>query len=313
MGMHVQETIASPLVWHPLSAEEAWRYKQTYGTNSVYVAGSTLLRTQWEAGIAAMPPYFIDLSRIRGLNEMRIGEDGLQIGSQTNLQTCCSNMLVQRHFPMMAEALRSIAAPAIRNLATIGGNVASMVGDSIAALLAYDAVLVWYNGQGEQEEELAQWLLTARQTGNGNEKLLLSIKLPFKDAHSEKPIGAEEKREKIWSFQAYHKIGRREAFTPSVVTAAVSGVLWDTGRVQELRIAVGGGQTIARRLEEIEQKAIGKTVDTLLLRDMYEAIIEHYEPREDVFASAAYRKRTAANLIVTELWQACNVLTERGG
>lgn len=76
MGMNVQETLASPLVWHPQTPQEAWQLKQTYGTESIYISGGTLLRTFWESGMAAMPQHFIDLSTIRGLRELRIGEAG---------------------------------------------------------------------------------------------------------------------------------------------------------------------------------------------------------------------------------------------
>lgn len=301
MSMNVQETLTSPLVWHPLTAAEAWQYKQTYGVDSVFVAGGTLLRTHWESGAAPMPQHFIDLSDIRGLNEIRVGEEGLLIGGQSKLQECRTNPLLQWHFPMAADAIRSIAAPSIRNLATIGGNIASIVGDSIPALLVYDTSLIWYNGQTEQVEKLSDWLLAAGQSGYRNDRLLLSLKLPLK---SETSTDANLTNSNMKRFGAFHKVGRREAFTPSVVTAAVSGSITDTGLLNEIQIAVGGGQTIPRRLIEVEKEIVGTAVDGVMLRHLFDRTLELYEPREDVFASAAYRKQTAANLIVTELWKA---------
>lgn len=309
--MNVQETMTSPLVWHPQSAAEAWQFKQTYGTDSVYVAGGTLLRTHWESGATAMPQHLIDLSGIRGSNEIRIGEAGLLIGGQTILQACRTNQLVQKYFPMVTEAIRSIAAPSIRNLATIGGNVASLVGDSITALLAYDADMIWFNGLTEQQEGLSDWLLTASGSDYGNERLLLSLQLPFKETSSGTLTDAGDEKDtnsNIKRFCAYHKVGRREAFTPSVVTAAVNGSIKKTGVLHEIRIAVGGGQTIPRRLIAIEKEIIGAAVDGRLLQHVYDRIIQLYEPREDLLASAAYRKTSAANLIVTELWKACSGL-----
>ncbi|MGM0883028.1 MAG: FAD binding domain-containing protein [Bacillota bacterium] len=313
MSMNVQETLTSPLVWHPQTAAEAWQYKQTYGIDSVFVAGGTLLRTHWESGATPMPQHFIDLSAIRGLNEIRVGEEGLLIGGQSKLQECRTNPLLQRHFPMAADAIRSIAAPSIRNLATIGGNIASIVGDSIPALLVYDASIIWYNGQTEQVEKLSDWLPAAGQSGYRNDRLLLNLKLPLKSETSTGDRDVNPTNSNMKRFGAFHKVGRREAFTPSVVTAAVTGSITDTGHLNEIQIAVGGGQTIPRRLIEVEKEIIGTAVDREMLRHLFNRTLELYEPREDVFASAAYRKQTAANLIVTELWKASGRVIGQGG
>ncbi|WP_082311179.1 FAD binding domain-containing protein [Paenibacillus sp. FJAT-27812] len=306
MGMNVQETMASPLVWHPQTAAEAWQLKQTYAADSIYISGGTLLRTHWESGIAAMPKHLIDLSAVRGLNEMRIGETGLLIGGQTSLQACRTNTLLQRHFPLVSEATRTIAAPSVRQLATLGGNVASNIGDSIAALLAYEAEVLWYNGVTEQLAPLSEWLSAASDQGRSNERLLLSIQLPFESTEEEAARDADDRTDsisKMKRFGAYHKIGRREAFTPSVVTAAIKGAISNNGNLEHIRIALGGGQTIPQRLEQLEMEIVGAAVDAKLLQHVYDRIPELYETREDLFASAAYRKATAANVIVAELWK----------
>lgn len=305
--MNVQETMASPLVWHPQTPAEAWLMKQTYGMEAVYISGGTLLRTHWESGTAAMPKHLIDLSAIKGLNEIRVVEAGLQIGGQMSLQACRTNDFLKRHFPMVTEAIRLIAAPSIRQLATIGGNVASLIGDSLPALLGYDAEVIWFNGTAEQRILLADWLRLANDPSQRTERLLLGIQLPFNELTE--TVGDEAGIDqavisKIKRFCAYHKVGRREAFTPSVVTVAINGALSDTGIVNEIRIALGGGQMIPLRHEDLEKEIVGETVTTPLLQHVYNRIFQLYEPREDLFASAAYRKQTAANLIVTELWKA---------
>lgn len=314
MGMNVQETMTSPLVWHPETAVEAWQLKQTYGSEAVYAAGGTLLRTHWESGAVRLPRHLINLSSIHGFNEIRVGEDGLVIGSQATLQACRTNTLLQRQYPMVTEAMRTIAAPSIRHLATVGGNIASVVGDSIPALLVYDASLVWFNGQDEQQEELADWLLAGRQKESKIDRVLLSLRLPLTGSLTEAATDQENNPiPNIKRFYAFHKVGRREAFTPSVVTAAVSGAVNESGKLIDLKIAVGGGQTVACRLEEVEQEVTGAIVDAALLQHVYARTQQCFEPREDVFASRDYRKKTAANLIVTELWKAIGGSTRQGG
>lgn len=316
MGKNVQETMASPLVWHPQTPAEAWLLKQTHGTDGVYISGGTLLRTHWESGSAAMPKHLIDLSAVKGLSEMRVGETGPLIGGQMSLQACRTNDFLLRHFPMVTEAIRGIAAPSIRQLATIGGNVASHIGDSLPALLAYDAEVIWFNGTAEQRDMLADWLRFANDSSHGMERLLLGIQLPFYEqsgAGEDDTVSEQAAVSKIKRFCAYHKVGRREAFTPSVVTGAINGAISDTGIVKEIRIALGGGQTIPLRLEDLEKELTGEAVDTPLLQHAYNRILQLYEPREDLFASAGYRKKTAANVIVSELWKAARNEAQTGG
>lgn len=307
----MQETIASPRVWQPKTAEEAWRCKQACGSNSIYIAGGTLLRTWWEAGAAAMPRHLIDISGIQGLHAIQTGEACLELGSAASLQACRNDPLLQRYFPILTEAMRAIAAPSVRHLGTVGGNVLSIVGDSVTALLAYDAELVWFDGQTEQTEKLADWLPGSGSPGHSGDRLLLRIVLPFEksDGNSDRTQSPGNKRR----YGAFHKVGRREAFTPSVVTAAVNVRLSDAGEIEALRIAAGGGQTVPARLEEAERVGVGQKIDTDLLRRIYERVLQIFDPREDAFASAAYRKQSAANLIVAELWKAGGGLGEQGG
>jgi len=305
--MNAQEIMSTPLVWHPQSAAEAWLLKQSYGLEGIYISGGTLLRTQWESGVSAIPKHLIDVSAIRGLNEVKIGESGVIIGGQVTLQACRMNAFLQRNFPLVTDAVRGIAAPSIRHLATIGGNVSSFIGDAIPALLAYDAEVIWYNGVLEQRVSLSSYLLLANDPNQGRERLLLSIVLPFTQLREESSACMDEEEKaisKIKRFGAYHKVGRREAFTPSIVTAAILGAISPTGVLTEVRIALGGGQTVPQRLERLEEEIVGAAVDHQLFQQAYDRILQEYEPREDLFATASYRKITAANVIAAELWKA---------
>ncbi|MGO4344399.1 FAD binding domain-containing protein [Paenibacillus sp. MCAF9] len=307
MNMKAQEIMSSPLVWHPQSAAEAWLLKQSYGLEGIYISGGTLLRTQWESGVSAIPKHLIDLSAIRGLNEVKIGESGVIIGGQVTLQACRTNAFLQRNFPLVTDAVRTIAAPSIRHLATIGGNVSSFIGDAIPALLAYDAEVIWFNGELEQRVSLSSYLLQANDPNQGHERLLLSIVLPFTQLREESSACMDEEENAISTikrFGAYHKVGRREAFTPSIVTAAILGAISPAGVLTELVIALGGGQTVPQRLERLEEEIIGAAVEHQLLQQAYDRILQEYEPREDLFATASYRKITAANVITAELWKA---------
>lgn len=323
MSANSPEAIPSPFVWHPQTAAEAWQLKQSLGASAVYTAGSTLLRTQWESGVLMMPEHFIDLSRIQAASDISVGKGGIVIPSMATLAACRGSSLIQRRKPLLAEALSQIAAPSVRNLATLGGNICSLIGDALPALLVYDARLVLFGDEGEHKEPLADWLLTASQRGVGKDsRLLLAIEVPLSELpdnlpgrspDSSRTDGSDRLTSNSKRFGAYYKVGRREAFTPSVVTAALSGTMSEKGVLSGFRLAAGGGQTVPCRLEEVEREFNGSVLNDNTLRQLYDRLLASYEPKGDLFASADYRKQTAANLIVAELWKTAAEAAKEGG
>ncbi|MFC4101846.1 FAD binding domain-containing protein [Paenibacillus xanthanilyticus] len=302
-----------PSVWRPREIGEAYRMKQTVGESAVYAAGVTLLRTQWEAGTAAMPTHLIDLSAIPMLSGYQLEQGELVIGACCPLGALHKDPLVRSSSPLLAEAIRNIAAPSIRNLATLGGNVVSRIGDSLPALLAEEAELIWLGMNGLQAEPLSDWL--AADIGEQKGRLLVQIRLKASIASVQAADGASGVKANhpgridsapSTNVRVYQKVGRREAFTPSVATLAISAE-WEpvAGKLKELRIAAGGGQTIPSRLERTERLLEGHA-DPLgeeCAAEVHHAAMEEYMPVGDLFASSGYRKMTVANLLVAELWR----------
>jgi xanthine dehydrogenase C subunit len=288
------DRMQSPFVWQPQDAAEAWHYKQSLGEESVYVAGGTLLRTQWESGLIAMPKHIIDLGSVSGIKGIAVHGKEVEIGAFTPMSMIRKDPFLLEHYPMLIDAVRVIAAPAVRNLATLGGNITAGVGDSIPALLAYEAELVWYDGQKRAAEPLADWLDDLLHSRSEPGKLLMQVRLPYRHDDPETPNKP---------FCAYHKIGRRESFTPSLVTVSLFISIDSNQRIMTARIAAGGGQTIPHRLYAAESLLQGKVIDIDLLEPLYEQLLQEFEPSGDLFGSVEYRKRTAANLIAAELWK----------
>jgi xanthine dehydrogenase C subunit len=275
---------AASQVWEPLAVEEAWELYKTFGAaNSKYVSGGTLLRTQWESGSADIPRHLISLAAIEELKGIECIGQKISIGSMTTLSECCKNRDVIQSLPLLLRSVQSIAAPSVRNMATLGGNIRSIVGDSIPALLVYDAELVWYDGAGPVVERLEDWLVYGG--ADSEERILLKVWIP---------VGKVDANQIFF----YEKVGRREAFTPSVVTIAVQG-----GR-SGFRIVAGGGTARAMRLTKAESLLNGNAFSLALFQEVHQAVMEEFETYSDPFASARYRSTTAANVIVAGLWKA---------
>jgi xanthine dehydrogenase C subunit len=290
----VNESYApAPSVWEPDSIEEAWRLRQMLGLESKFISGGTLLRTQWESGICQMPHHLISVATISEMSGIQIKTDEVVIGAAVTFSECSKHPYIQAEFAHLEQAIRSIAAPSIRNMATLGGNICSAVGDSIPAMVVSGAVLNWYSGSSRQTELLQDWVHAISQPGYQEERLLISVALP---QISSKHVG------RTISFN--QKVGRREAFTPSLVTVAFQGWIHADGELADFCIAAGGGSSYCLRLTQSEALLNGSRLTPNLLQELHQAVQEQMIAYSDPFASAAYRKKTAANLISSGLWSA---------
>ncbi|WP_150273061.1 FAD binding domain-containing protein [Paenibacillus tepidiphilus] len=292
MGALQDEPLFSPALRQPRSLREAWELKSACAEQAVYVSGGTLLRTQWEAGTAAVPQVLIDLRNIAGMEDVTRDDDYLTIGSLVTLTACRRSGALASAGPAAAEAARQIAAPAVRNLATLGGNIASGYGDILPALLVHDAELAVYDGNLLRVQPVEAWLERRWSGAIPPAELVAGVRLPLDQGSGGSRLAV------------FRKVGRREAFTASLVTIAVTAD-WDAAArtLRRVRLAAGGGSGRPQRLAAAEALLEGAELSRSLLGAVYEAVEHGFASYDDPFAGEQYKKKTAGNLIVSELWQ----------
>jgi len=97
-------------------------------SNAAVLAGGVdilnLLKTE---SFSQSPELLVNIKNIPGLDTISETADGLKIGALTGLTDIASSELIKAEYPALAEAAGSIAAPAIRNMATIAGNLCQEV------------------------------------------------------------------------------------------------------------------------------------------------------------------------------------------
>ncbi|NOU84190.1 xanthine dehydrogenase [Paenibacillus sp. LMG 31460] len=280
-----------PSVWQPTSVAEAMRMKHKWGDDSVLIAGGTWLRTRWENGISPLPQHLISLGNISSLSGLTVDSLGhIHIGPAVCLADLMKNELVRQRCGLLVQACSEIAAPSVRNLASIGGNVMSRTGDLIPVLLVMDAQIICSDGQNERSLALTEWLESPISSQN---EVMTGIVVP-----SAVPLEEESK------YEFYLKVGRREAFTPSVVTVAGRLSLGKDGTLTSIAIAAGGGSAVPARFKEQEAAAIGQPLSKELLKYLHKAVFAEFDAVADDYAGVTYRKQTAANLIVSECYKA---------
>lgn len=281
-----------PKIWMPTSLEAATSIKKQFGHHSTYVAGATLLQLRWQSA-QTMPQHHINLEKISALQQYNFEENSLIIGALTKLSALRFDPALKNRYPAISEAIKSIAAPAVRNRGTVGGNVMGGEGDLIPLLLAMKAEMTFLQEDRFKTISMADWV----ENRHAQDDLLVKIAIP-----APSPVN---------SYTFYKKIGRRETFTAAIVT--VSGqISWSESQaVTEVCLTIGGGSNKPGRLVKAEQYITGKKIEQIDWTVVYREILDDYCPATDAFVTSNYKRKVAANLIISELQHLLNTQVER--
>jgi len=133
------------------SLAEVFSALQTHGDSAQILAGGQSLLAMLNLRMAN-PKILIDISGLESLKGIQQAGDVVRIGALTTHYEVLSSSLVQKHVPLLAQAVPYVAHLAIRNKGTIGGSLA--LGDPAAeypaVALALNATLVIQSASGER-------------------------------------------------------------------------------------------------------------------------------------------------------------------
>jgi 4-hydroxybenzoyl-CoA reductase subunit beta len=107
----------------PREISDAVRMMGDAGPEGQFVAGGTDLYPNMKRR-QQTPKTVISVTRLKELNRITgDGRSGLTIGASVSLTDICEDAVINRDYPMVAEAARTISTPVLRNMGTIGGNL----------------------------------------------------------------------------------------------------------------------------------------------------------------------------------------------
>ena len=110
------------------SIDEAVRLLTEYRGKAKLNAGGTDLLGLLKGGILPdYPAAIINMKTITGLDSIKEDKTGLKIGALARLADIARSPAIKENYPLLSEAARSVATPLIRNVCTIGGNLAQDV------------------------------------------------------------------------------------------------------------------------------------------------------------------------------------------
>ena len=166
----------------PATLDDALALLDHHGPAARPVAGGTDLLVELDRGVRPGVEVLVDLTRIQGLNGIDLDPDRGRLvlgGLVTHNQVVASDLVVSRALPL-AQACVEIGSPALRNRATVAGNLvtASPANDTVSALWALDAQVRLRSSRGERTVPVREFFTGLRTTVLEPGELLVAIEVP---------------------------------------------------------------------------------------------------------------------------------------
>src|SRR5215813_13058192 len=169
----------------PTTLHEALTLLRQYGSEAKLVSGGQSLIPLMKLRLAT-PAYLIDINRIPGLDYLHERDGVLRIGALTREADIEHSELMRAKYPIVRDTARVIGDPLVRNLATIGGNLAHAdpANDHPATLLALGAEIVVTGLNGERTIPVAEFFTDFFTTALHADEILTEIRIPTPAAGS---------------------------------------------------------------------------------------------------------------------------------
>ncbi len=223
----------------------------------------------------------IYLGDVADLQQVRVAEGMLEIGAAVPYADLLPQL--ERHWPDFGALVRRLGAVQVRNVGTMGGNIAngSPIGDGPPALIALGARLVLRRGDRRREIPLEDFFIAYGRQDRAPGEFVERIRLPLPQPG--------------WRFFAY-KISKR---FDQDITACLGAfhVRIEDGRCRDLRLCFGGMAATPKRAIRAEDALRGEAWSPVAIERAAAALAADFQPIDDMRASAAYRLRVAQNLL----------------
>jgi xanthine dehydrogenase YagS FAD-binding subunit len=255
------------------------------------------------------PDVLVNLKTIKGLDQVKPANDGVNIGGLITLDALSRHDLIRTRYTVLAEAAETVATPQIRNVGTLAGNVCQRPwcwyfrngfpcykngGNTCFSFVGENQFHAIFGGGPSyivhpSDTAVALLALDAkfRIAGPSGERILPAAEffaLPQQNPARENVLAPDEALAEIQvpvtrmgTRSTYHKIMDREAWTHAVVSAAVV-LEMDKQVCRSARVVLGGVAPIPWRLPKVEQMLAGQRINEALAAKAAETALEGAKP-----------------------------------
>jgi CO/xanthine dehydrogenase Mo-binding subunit/CO/xanthine dehydrogenase FAD-binding subunit len=219
----------------------------------------------------------MNVSRIPELLQLGITKGLLRIGSAVNQQTLITLPGLREQWAVLAEALDAAGHTRVRQMTTVGGSVAPLIGgfDLPVALLALNARVVTATAAGRKTWTLAE----AFEKRFAKDEMVVAVEVDALPAHSG---------------SAFHKFLPRGVMETPTANAAATVTLDAQGKCIAARLVVGAvsWKPVVPDLSSLH----GTAFDETKIRAAVQAVRDMAQPLANVRGSAMYKRNMAVEI-----------------
>jgi xanthine dehydrogenase FAD-binding subunit len=265
----------------PETLDELWPILENEPETAIYAGGTDFL-VKRRKGLCGHGP----LACLERIGELRgIEEDARHV----NIGACAT---FPKSLPAppggslspSIKALSILGSPHIRNMGTIGGNIAtaSPAGDSLAPLYVLGAEIKLVTSESFRLVPVKDLIKGPGQTDIRPKEIISGVVL---------------KKSGAYNLHHYEKIGRRKALSIAIVSLAALMKIDENSIIKEAHFAWGSVAPTVFYSPEAEKAVKGRPLNMQVLGDAADIIRRDVQPIDDIRASAGYRRSAAANIL----------------
>ena len=264
----------------PSTISEATRTLKNLSNEATILAGGTWvmrapIRDESEDKI------FVSLKNINSLYKCEIKTNHISLGALMTHQHIAEKLSNIGELQCLKQAVLASANPAIRRMATIGGNICAsdfLASDLVPALIASDAKILFQSCESKNQMPIEQYLKT--RTKRQKDEILTSIQIPRGDFRS-----------------AHVRLLMRKAGEYPIANLSIRYSIDETGSVQEARIVVGAVESTVRRWIKLENALNNKKLSNLNMLEIAKGNLDEFIGRDGPDAPGWYRTRVLPRLL----------------
>lgn len=242
-------------------------------------------------------PVLVDVTRLRGLNDIRREGDDIVIGCGVTHSQIVASPLIQRHGTALGEACGQIGGPQVRHVGTLAGNIAHALpaADGTLALLALDGEVLVAEA-GPERLCTSWWPLSQAFKGPGQSAI-----------DSSRQVLAAMRFRATGRRQAscFARVMRPQGVALPIVGLAVRVALHDDHTLADAIVALGPAGPTPFRARECEAHLRGLPLNERTLNHAAEVLLREVQLRTSPHrATAEYRRQLVPVLLRRALTQA---------
>jgi len=269
-------------IYEPTTYDEAVKALTTGDPNVKPLAGGTwIMRSTLRKEHPAAT--YVPLGGLTQLASLKSGEN-IELGASLTHADIAKGLPQDKSLDVLRQAAGNSANPSIRNMATLGGNLATdefSAADLVPALLCLDADVTLATAKGEIALPLSEYL--QRRMDLKSKTLVTGVQIP-------------QSRED--SFSAHARITmRRNGGDYPVGIISLFFELNEESLVSGIRVAVGSVEKTARRWTELEDALMGQPLEANHASQISAGLTSTLNARDDGGSSAWYRREIVPSLV----------------